>query len=100
MRVAILGGTGKFGKALATRLSEAGDEVVIGSRDASRAREIAAELGVRGAANDEVGNVDLIVLAVEAGAALPTARSLLLEAPLLSVAAEVSFAGGVARPAA
>jgi NADPH-dependent F420 reductase len=98
MKVAILGGTGKFGRALATRLAEAGDDVVIGSRDAERAREIADKLGVRGARNDEVGDVELVVLAVEAGAALPTVRSLTLTAPLLSVAAEVEFEGGTARP--
>ena len=67
---------------------------MIGSRDAERARDTAAELGVRGARNDEVGDVDLVVLAVEAGAALATVRSLTLTAPLLSVAAEVEFAGG------
>jgi 8-hydroxy-5-deazaflavin:NADPH oxidoreductase len=98
VKVAILGGTGKFGRALATRLAEAGDDVVIGSRDAGRARQIAEELGVRGARNDEVGDVDLVVLAVEAGAALATVRSLTLTAPLLSVAAEVEFDGGTARP--
>ncbi len=100
MKVAILGGTGKFGRALATRLAEAGDDVVIGSRDAERAREIAEKLGVRGARNDEVGDVDLVVLAVEAGSALATLRSLTLTAPLLSVAAEVEFDGGTARPPA
>jgi NADPH-dependent F420 reductase len=98
MKVAILGGTGKFGRALATRLAESGDDVVIGSRDADRARQIGAEVGVRGARNDEVGDVDLVVLAVEAAAALPTVRSLALTAPLLSVAAEVQFDGGTARP--
>lgn len=98
MKVAILGGTGKFGRALATRLAEAGDDVVIGSRDADRARDIAAGLGVRGARNDDVGEVDLVVLAVEAGAALSTVRGLDLHAPLLSVAAEVDFNGGRARP--
>jgi len=98
MRVAILGGTGKFGRALATRLAAAGDEVVIGSRDAGRARDIAAELGVRGARNDDVGDADLVVLAVEARAALPTVRDLQLDAPLLSVAAEIDFANGLARP--
>jgi NADPH-dependent F420 reductase len=99
MRVAILGGTGKFGRALAIRLAAAGDDVVIGSRDAGRAREIASELGVRGARNDDIGDADLVVLAVEAGAALSTARDLKLDAPLLSVAAEIAFEGGVARPA-
>jgi 8-hydroxy-5-deazaflavin:NADPH oxidoreductase len=98
MKVAILGGTGKFGRALATRLAAVGDDVVIGSRDTERARAIAAQLGVRGARNDEVGDVDLVVLAVEAGAALATVRDLKLEAPLLSVAAEISFDAGVARP--
>jgi NADPH-dependent F420 reductase len=98
MKVAILGGTGKFGRALATRLAEAGDEVVIGSRDAERARQIAEKLGIRGARNEEVGAVDLVVLAVEAGAALPTVRGLALAAPLLSVAAEVEFEEGKARP--
>jgi NADPH-dependent F420 reductase len=98
VRVAILGGTGKFGRALATRLAAAGDDVVIGSRDAGRARDIAAELGVRGARNDEVGDVELVVLAVEAAAALSTVEGLPLTAPLLSVAAEVAFAGGAARP--
>ena len=46
VRVAILGGTGSFGRALAARLVAAGeDEVVIGSRDAARAQAAAAELG-------------------------------------------------------
>ena len=36
MRIAILGGTGSFGRALAVRLAAAGeDEIVIGSRDES-----------------------------------------------------------------
>ena len=39
MRVAVVGGTGRFGQAVAKRLVEAGVEVVIGSRDAERARE-------------------------------------------------------------
>ena len=46
VRVAILGGTGSFGRALAGRLAALGqDEIVIGSRDAARARAAAAELG-------------------------------------------------------
>ena len=56
MRIAILGGTGSFGRALARRLADRGeDEVVIGSRDADRAEDAARELGggrVEGAAND------------------------------------------------
>ena len=41
MRIAIVGGTGSFGLALAQRLAAAGYEVVIGSRDAGRAAEAA-----------------------------------------------------------
>jgi len=51
VRIAVVGGTGSFGRALARRLAEADYEVVIGSRDAERAAEIAAELGVEGATN-------------------------------------------------
>jgi hypothetical protein len=39
---------------------------VIGSRDAERAREIAEQVGVRGRAQRRRGDVDLVVLAVEA----------------------------------
>jgi 8-hydroxy-5-deazaflavin:NADPH oxidoreductase len=44
--VAVLGGTGKEGKALAARFARAGHRVVIGSRDAERARAVAAEMAV------------------------------------------------------
>jgi 8-hydroxy-5-deazaflavin:NADPH oxidoreductase len=94
----ILGGTGKFGRALATRLAEAGDDVTIGSRDAERARTIAAELGVSGAANEELAGAELVVLAVEAHAALQTVQGLELGVPLLSAASELEFVGKVARP--
>ncbi len=100
MKVAILG-TGKFGRALAIRLVESGDEVVIGSRDEERARETAAELGARGERNEVAAAAgDLIVLAVPAAVAVPTAEALrpVLSAPVLSVAAEIEFADGTARP--
>ena len=95
MKVAVVGGTGDFGLALAQRLVAAGDDVVVGSRDAERAAEKAAEIGARGAANAEaVRGVDLVVLAVQAEAALPTAESLAAElgsTPTLSVASELRF---------
>lgn len=101
MRVAVVGGTGPFGRALATRLREAGHDVVIGSRDPDRAAATAAELRVEGAINAlAVGKADLIVLAVDADAAITTAEHLrnLVSAPVLSVASRLEFAGGTARP--
>ncbi len=104
MRVAVVGGTGSFGQAVARRLVEAGVEVVVGSRDAQRAREAAAPLGAEGATNEEaVRTVDLVVLAVKADAAVETARELraaIGSTPVLSVAAELSFGPGGVKPTA
>ena len=95
MRIAIVGGTGPFGIALATRLKEAGHDIVLGSRDAARASAAAAALGVEGATNDvAVRDADLVVLATKANAALDTARDLREEigpTPVLSVASELRF---------
>jgi NADPH-dependent F420 reductase len=101
MNVAIVGGTGPFGLALAARLVAEGVEVVIGSRDPERAREAAAELGCRGLRNEAaLSGMDIVVLAVTAEAVLPTAQALrdLFRSPVLSVASELRFAAGSARP--
>jgi 8-hydroxy-5-deazaflavin:NADPH oxidoreductase len=94
MKVAIVGGTGDFGLALAARLVEAGDAVVIGSRDAERAEAKAREVGAsRGATNaDAVRGADLVVLATKADGTLETAASLvnaLGTTPVLSVASDL-----------
>jgi NADPH-dependent F420 reductase len=80
--VSILGGTGALGRGLAARLARAGHPVVLGSRDAARAREAATELaaaiggGVRidGAANEEAAAAgDIVLLATpwdETGASI------------------------------
>ena len=95
MKVAVVGGTGDFGLALAQQLVDAGHEVVVGSRDAERARAKAAEVGAAGATNeDAVRGVDVVVLAVKAEAALETAVSLrhaIAGTPVLSVASELRF---------
>ncbi|MGZ4301782.1 MAG: NADPH-dependent F420 reductase [Gaiellaceae bacterium] len=96
MRVAIVGGTGAFGRALAKRLQEIGkDEVVVGSRDAERAQATAAELGVTGGTNaDMVAGADLVVLAVKSDATLATASELadaIGKTPLLCVASDLRF---------
>ncbi|HXH89114.1 MAG TPA: NAD(P)-binding domain-containing protein [Gaiellaceae bacterium] len=102
LKVAVVGGTGSFGAAVAKRLAEVGIEVVIGSRDAARAREAAEPLGMEGAANeDAVAGVDLVLLAVKAEAAVVTARELrtaIGATPVLSVAAELSFGPGGVKP--
>ncbi|HUK93793.1 MAG TPA: NAD(P)-binding domain-containing protein [Gaiellaceae bacterium] len=104
MRVAIIGGTGPFGRGLAARLHAAGDTVIVGSRDAAKAKTLAGELGVEGDANAEaVADVELAVLAVNAEAAVETARSLagaLGSTPVLSVASELGFGANGARPGA
>jgi NADPH-dependent F420 reductase len=96
MKVAIVGGTGAFGRALAKRLAEIGqDEVVVGSRDAERAKTTAEELGVEGGRNqDAVQGVDLVVLAVKSNATLETAAELaeaIGATPVLCVASDLRF---------
>jgi NADPH-dependent F420 reductase len=103
MKVAVLGGTGAFGSALATRLVEAGMDVTIGSRDPDRAAATAAEIGSAGAATnaDAVAGVDLVVLSVDASAALSTAAELadaIGETPVLSVASQIRFEDRAALP--
>ena len=46
MKIVILGGTGALGKGLASRWMKANHEVLIGSRDIAKAKEIVAELGL------------------------------------------------------
>jgi NADPH-dependent F420 reductase len=103
MHVAIVGGTGAFGIALAKRLVDADHDVVIGSRELERAAASAAELGAAGATNvDAVRDAELVVLATKAEAALDTARELksaIGGKPVLSVASELLFtSSGVLPP--
>jgi NADPH-dependent F420 reductase len=95
VKVAVVGGTGDFGLALAQQLVDAGHDVVVGSRDAERAQSKGADVGAAGAANeDAVRGADVVVLAVKAEAALQTAASLresIGETPVLSVASELRF---------
>ncbi|MDA7948776.1 MAG: NADPH-dependent F420 reductase [Hyphomicrobiaceae bacterium] len=69
--LAVIGGTGNLGHALAERWAAAGYEVIVGSRSAERAEEAAAQLsGVggaepRGLANEAAAEeADIVVLAV------------------------------------
>ena len=102
MRLAIVGGTGAFGRALVERLRGTDDEVAIGSRDAGRAHELAVTYGIEGGANEDVvRRADLVVLAVRSNAALDTARSLsgaIGSTPLLSVASDLRFTEDTVLP--
>lgn len=66
--IAIIGGTGKLGHGLARRWAAAGRTIVIGSRSAEKAEEIASQIGgsnVSGATNaDAAGQGDIVVITV------------------------------------
>ncbi|MGY1745535.1 NADPH-dependent F420 reductase [Blastococcus sp. SYSU D00695] len=75
--VGVLGGTGPQGRGLAVRLAAAGQRVLLGSRDADRAAEVATqvagrastaggrEASVQGGGNADVaGAADLVIVAV------------------------------------
>ena len=97
-----MGGTGAFGRALAERLVTLGHDVVIGSRDADRAAELAAVCGAEGRENrDAVRGVDLVVLATKSNAAIETAGELagaIGETPVLCVASDLRVEKAGALP--
>ena len=64
--VGLIGGTGPLGRGLTSRFAAAGQQVLIGSRDAARARSCAASFGagVSGASNAAACDADLALLAV------------------------------------
>jgi predicted dinucleotide-binding enzyme len=70
--IAVVGGTGQQGRGLAYRFALAGDHVILGSREAARARETAGEINARlpeprvfGDTNaGAVSRSDLVLLAV------------------------------------
>jgi 8-hydroxy-5-deazaflavin:NADPH oxidoreductase len=66
-RIAIVGGTGKLGAAIARRLARAGHSVVIGSRSAESAQKTAEELGfgLTGLANPDAAKAaDIVIVTV------------------------------------
>ncbi len=80
--IGIIGGTGPAGRGLAVRLAHAGHEVIVGSRDADRAQDVAARLDprgagtIRGATNDVAAAGDVVVIATPWESAVATARAL------------------------
>ncbi|MDO9379025.1 MAG: NADPH-dependent F420 reductase [Nocardioidaceae bacterium] len=76
--IGIIGGTGPQGRGLATRWAVAGVPVTLGSRDAARAAEVAAEVGhgVRGASNEVAAASEVVVVTVPWDAHEVTLRAL------------------------
>jgi NADPH-dependent F420 reductase len=83
--IAIIGGTGDQGKGLALRWARAGREIVIGSRDGSRAESAAAEMrrtleidtGISGAVNAEAAAAaQIVVLTVPFAAQIGTIKDI------------------------
>ncbi|MFM8972377.1 MAG: NADPH-dependent F420 reductase [Actinomycetota bacterium] len=84
MRIGILGATGPAGRGLAARLASVGHEVLFGSRDAEKAEAGVAALvetwGDRVAGrlvpcdNTEACDAPVVILAVQAEAAIPTVQ--------------------------
>lgn len=91
MKIAVMGGTGPQGRGLAYRFALAGHEVIIGSRDADRARATAEEIA--GKAVEATDRIDAAANVAAAGAA----EAVLLAVPykghdelVASLAAELS----------
>lgn len=65
-KIAVIGGTGHLGKAIARRLAKGGHEVTIGSRAADKAQACAEEIGAsHGAANaDAAAGQDVVIVTV------------------------------------
>jgi NADPH-dependent F420 reductase len=64
--IAIVGGTGKLGAAIAYRLGRAGYRVILGSRDPARAAATAGELGVEAADSNAAAATtgDIVIVTV------------------------------------
>ena len=78
--IAVIGGTGPLGTGLALRWARAGEKVIIGSRDASRAEQTATKIRDRAGANADVSGM-------ENSAACASADLLMLTVPFEGQAA-------------
>ena len=104
MNIAILGGTGKEGAGLALRWARAGHSIIIGSRDAERARAKATELREQSKKLPIVGHTNLeaaelgeiIVVALPAAglaATLPELRAATATKVVVSTVVALTFGG-------
>jgi len=104
MNIAILGGTGKEGAGLATRWALAGHSIIIGSRDAERAKTKAAELReathklpIMGESNAEAARLGVVVVialpAQGLAATLPEVRDGCRNKVVVSTVVPLTFGG-------
>jgi hypothetical protein len=82
-KIAIIGATGQLGGALARRLVQAGESVIIGSRDAARAQAVASALEnetrrrvAAGSNADAAAAADLVIVTVPFAAQKATLREI------------------------
>lgn len=103
MSIGILGGTGPAGRGLAVRLAAVGEEIVVGSRQDERARDVAdglvkvwpdQRLNIRGEGNPGAAACDLVVVATPWDSAVATVRALSSE---LEGKVVVSMANALAK---
>jgi NADPH-dependent F420 reductase len=105
VNIAILGGTGKEGAGLAMRWAQAGHSIIIGSRDAERARAKAAEMcaasktktitGDGNAAAAGLGEIVVVALpGTGLGATLPETREGCRGKVVVSTVVPLTFGGG------
>jgi NADPH-dependent F420 reductase len=85
VHVGILGGTGPAGRGVAARLSEAGVQITLGSRDSGRAQDIAREvklkwttreLAIEGSDNESAAQADVVIIATPWDSAISTVKPL------------------------
>ena len=108
MVIGFIGGTGPEGKGLALRFALAGEDVLIGSRDETRAAEAAAELSalasqgsIGGGLNEDVASRSDVVFVVVPysghGPTLEALRERLKGKTVVDVVAPMEFGKGGAR---
>jgi NADPH-dependent F420 reductase len=80
--IAVVGGTGHLGKAIARRLAKAGHEVTIGSRTADKAQATADEIGAAGSGENAAvaSGKDVVIVTVPYSSQADTLRQI---APLV-----------------
>ena len=98
MTIAIVGGTGPEGSGLALRWAQAGETVIIGSRDRERASQMAATLNqaLHGAVGSSAPAVQ--VLGEENRAACQSAEMIVLTIPLSGHAETLKYLRPALRP--